>query len=458
MSRNYNQIFNTITGNKNSLIDTELLSCNGNKNFPIIVPSIKYDTFICDEILSPTYHFNKTIKVEEYVTQGDGKVSKEQQINWLHQIQAKEIMMSGDYFVVYHAYGRAQWMVYELITVLYNKLKGNDGVRNQLLRIDDEPNTVIKFYEHLEKNIEIETDRYNKVAKHNEETKNDEKLRQNDVSVYVDGEKKCTNINDIINNKNDAGLDYWSFFKVAGISVNLSAFGGKLNSGESTYSYFKNSRSNTAADFMFDVLLYRMLLKIFNDDGKTENIAKFFKNKCDEFKILYNNLYGTNGCTIYPYCSGAKLLQIFIHKEIVDDVLYISTPYGNPLGLNTKQTLKNLRTGKIEDIKKDIINKVNDVKNSGKDFCDRLKILNNNTLARITEHKLTEDITNLQARFIAPSMLKYNDESNKIVINQLDNNNIDDTEHRLLIISFAVSLCYEYQQLTENDDDSCVVS
>ena len=98
------------------------------------------------------------------------------------------------------------------------------------------------------------------------------------------------------------------------------------------------------------------------------------------------------------YYSGAKssLYQIFIKKEVVDSLLYISTPYGWPLPIKASEVLSSLQKNNF---KSSILPKINH-SNFGEEI-NKLNINPEATKNRLHEYRLKNNLDNLQARYVA---------------------------------------------------------
>ena len=112
--------------------------------------------------------------------------------------------------------------------------------------------------------------------------------------------------------------------KIYLLSTNLALFGNTGFGGECTFEYFLHSRSNTP----INDLIYQGILDIFDlpsnyQDNKTSPLYKYIPRIAKLADILQVN----------PLPNGKEpqsLAQIFIPKEIVNDIAYISWVQGSP--------------------------------------------------------------------------------------------------------------------------------
>ncbi len=116
----------------------------------------------------------------------------------------------------------------------------------------------------------------------------------------------CKNVNEYL----DTHLDIYDHDLVTRsqmISVNLSLFGNHGNMGECTFNYFLNNMSISS------IGLYKRLEPIFSH-------YKFDSKYLSELIDLTAHLASPTG----------NLLQICVPKDMVDDLAYLSQPYGKP--------------------------------------------------------------------------------------------------------------------------------
>lgn len=108
------------------------------------------------------------------------------------------------------------------------------------------------------------------------------------------------------------------------VSTNLSLFGNINAPGEHTFQYFLTSLSINPPPIK--TIFENVLSHYISDKAKRDAFVE------ELFKLTQPNKIGENKPTLYGNFHSGDLLQIFIPKTIVDQVVYLSKPYGKYWG------------------------------------------------------------------------------------------------------------------------------
>jgi len=202
----------------------------------------------------------------------------------INNMIAKEKIYCENYFVVYHAAPMIFKLIGDIQTIIYHA----------------------KNNKHISENMMIF--RMNKLE-------NKEVVDSHSFYNYM--AKKTYNMK----------LDRESWYKDLAISVNLNLFGGQPDTAESTLEFFIKS-----IDFSDDISqkIITSILTQFPLGKKT-------------YDIYYNRIKKHHD-KFYNY-KKVILYQIFIRKNIINDILILTTPFGIPLELDPKTVLTNIQYG-----------------------------------------------------------------------------------------------------------------
>lgn len=390
---------------------------------------IKYNVFPCmggspTELIARYIRekMNGRIDVNKFLARYKGTDHKNQQnINLLLECIGTERMMSNQYYVVYHACLRLSYYNMQIATI-FNSLINNTPINTLLFRTNkkdwivnndntlrDATNIAKYIQRHVDKNIPY---------------------------MFYDQELKPE---ELFTNKpmQTGGLDLYPWFKKIGIAVNLSLLGGATNVYESTFDYFDKGVTCTQKETMFGFLDQSIdnMLKVNNVDqemsGKLKIIANKYKNI---FRQLYTYLYEKSD----SFNSKTVLMQIFIKKEVANKLLYICTPYGNPLPFQASSVLDDLQSNKIGRIE-GLLQNIKQVMNDDKNVNYEPKELLGNTKAIIDKFSMINDPLMIQARFVCTDIDTINERGN-VIINHVNQNMINDTYHMHIIYKAVLSM------------------
>jgi hypothetical protein len=327
-----------------------------------------------------------------------------------------EKLLSPKYYTVYHGCPRASYFLMEIETIFYCIMQRRDvnsvlfRSKDNTWRYDNKPvNDMSSFKEYIVHNV-----KQNKPTNIRSILRNPENL-----------------INGVANSKNrEYNLDHYNFYKKLGISVNLSIMGGK--SGENTFEYFIDEVSNTSPNAIFNLINIMIDHYFPESTGSWRTLAKFrIRQFYDQNYTVKNsnNYYGTENK------SDSVLIQINIKKEIVDDVLYISTPYGYPIDIPAHEILEYYQRGEFPSLfaridsynlssdrkfKKTFIPDIKNDRTSVKTF--------NNWFGSVGDYILSSfprgDVTNLQGRLVTANQELFLEKDN-FVIKTFDKSGFD---------------------------------
>ena len=254
----------------------------------------------------------------------------------------KEKILCDDYYVVYHGTLRIHTFLYQIQTIIRHIILGKDMNKNCLLfRIFPESS----------------------------------KYKVKDVESFFEYIKYKAKES---HTKFDIGnLDHELWWKKKAMAVNLSLFQG--SGGENSFQYFISAHSRTSPTYIKNTI--KKVINLFPMERE------------------YNQMF-TKMFYMYfeQYYSGAKssLYQIFIKKEVVDSLLYISTPYGWPLPIKASEVLSSLQKNNFNS---SILPKINH-SNFGKEI-NKININPEETKRHLRMYNLKNNLDNLQARYIA---------------------------------------------------------
>ena len=360
--------------------------------------------------------FNKLYNIEPLtffkIGADEIKISNEEFLKKYNILLENERQMSGDYYAVYNA-TTIEWLFYNyyITFIRYLTLK-KDIVVAPLFRV---PNSNWNHNGNEINNIDdvISKLQYNV---------------SNDISGWCDGSWTTYNKN--------KKLDYFSWSKEFLLSVNLSITGGNHNDEddkESTLSYFKKGVVN--ANGALDRINEHIDSLFLSIDSKN-----IFKTK---IKTFYNDYY--NNETDKSKKDISVLMQILIKKDIVDDVLRITTPFGFFLPYKASDYLKALQENKIEIIK-DYLSTINrlDDKHFKIDGHETKKIMKN---FMINDGLLRA----VQGRFIPVNEEVITTKGN-IIINTWNDSGYDLNNKMFKLYEIIVSMMIECK-----DDDNCLI-
>ena len=279
----------------------------------------------------------------------------------LNKMIIRERQLANDYFVVYTANTTSVKFYYDVLTIIYNTINyDNFNLYKKKIRLTSEHNSLDDFFDIIYKKIYMAD---NNITDINQVPK-DPLLYEN---IY-----------------NDSAFDHSTFFKEKAISCNLSLFGNMGNSGECTLLFYLQNINVSDTTWLFGECKKRL----------TELLGKANLKK---YKLIFEKYFMEKQTGI--------LNQIFIKKEIVDNVLYISTAYGLPLNNNkyydnasigsTRAFLELYRNGQIDELI-DIIVKQND-SSSIKNIKNFLSLQDKWDILKKPDYNL---LNNLQGRLV----------------------------------------------------------
>jgi hypothetical protein len=227
-----------------------------------------------------------------------------------------EYLASTDYYTVYHATSRISYFYMQLETILRHMvLKKN--IHTTIFR---QPNNNWVYGDKVVKDMKT----FKEFAL--------DKLQQNKGEAIQDGyfyeQDGVTNMKNI-----PPVFDYFSWYKMFGISVNLTLASGQPS--ENSINYLVNNITYTDSSFII-TRTKALLNLIFDNDQAFNDIMEF-----------YNGCYNSTN----ENCSTSVLLQIHIKKEIIDEILYISTPHGLPITNNAGKILDMYQSGDYTKLK-----------------------------------------------------------------------------------------------------------
>jgi len=234
---------------------------------------------------------------------------------------SEEKSLTKDYYVVYNA-TTIEWVFYSYFVSFIRYLEmSKDMVVAPLFRTPNEK------WKHNGKDMHTVNDVLEQF-KYNV---------NNNVKGWADGQNSTYS-----ENKN---FDHYDWVKEHFISVNLALTGGfGGNYGESTLHYFSSAQVHTS--------------------GAMDKIASFINGM--ELSNDHKNLYLGKLRSFYDFYHKSEnntdnkdnsvLMQILIKKEIVDDVLVLTTPYGFPLPIKPSKYLNLIQNDDVDAMKVEMAN------------------------------------------------------------------------------------------------------
>jgi hypothetical protein len=133
-------------------------------------------------------------------------------------------------------------------------------------------------------------------------------------------------------------LDHFDWAKEHIVSINLSLTGGyKTERGESTLNYFKSAKVNTDGALS-------MINDYINSLDLGGNDKRMFKAKIGS---IYKHYHDSS-----EHPDKSVLQQYLIKKNVIDEFIYISTPYGYPIPILPSVYLHYMQLGDSEMLKK----------------------------------------------------------------------------------------------------------
>jgi hypothetical protein len=344
-----------------------------------------------------------------------------------------EKLLSPKYYTVYHGCPRASYFLMEMETLFYCITQRKD-VNSILFRSRD---NTWRYGNKLVNNMSS----FKEYIVHN--------VKQNEYDIPGDPENLIYGVANSATRINN--LDHYLFYKKIAISVNLSIMGGKL--GESTFNYFMDELSNTPEKSIFNLInimidhYFPKYSEYWRDLAKVK-IRQFYD---ENYTLNSTNYYGTENL------SDSVLMQINIKKEIVDDVLYISTPFGYPIDIPAHEILEYYQRDDFPSLldRIDSYNSSADLK-FNKNFLPDIKNDNtsvntfNNWFGAVGDHLLGKfpprDITDLQGRLVTANQKLFLEKDN-FVIKTFDKSGFDHSNRFFELYMLVLHMLGESQIL-----------
>jgi hypothetical protein len=338
-----------------------------------------------------------------------------------------EFIASPDYYTVYHATSRMAYFCMQLQTMVRHMVLKKD-IYTTIFR---QPNKDWFYNENVVTNMKT----FKEFALNKLQTNTGE-LISDDYKYEQDG---------ITNNKHETRFDWFSWFKLFGLSVNFTLASG--NPGENSINYLTNSISHTGTEFIVNEVR-TVLRRIFDTDQAFDNIMHF-----------YNQFYGQSDDSKSDNFSESVLLQIHIKKEIIDEVLYVSTPYGIPVTDNAGKILDMYQSGNYDELK----NHLHTISREHLDTCKNnlsspnQKFTFDNYLSCGAEYMmktygLQDTLKNVQGRFICANEELIVTPGN-VIVSSLDKNSFNDNYKFYELYKLMISLLIKYNKINTIEDN-----
>lgn len=216
-------------------------------------------------------HSNLRQKIEENYSYKINLIGKEFFENLINTIIEKELELKENYYVFYHG-KQLEFLLFDELLDALNKIILKKNIKDFfMLRIPDQDHKKFK-----------------------------------NVSDFLSYYKKNGQIY-------DWDFDHKNQIQKLLLSVNPSLFGNNYNSGECTFYYFLNSQNAASPNV-------QNLIKDIFEFFKIEYLYKKYENRISNLLQLLS--------TYDPKKTGI-LLQIFVPKNIIDEVAYRCIPWGN---------------------------------------------------------------------------------------------------------------------------------
>ena len=284
----------------------------------------------------------------------------------LYALIDRERVMCDDYYVCYTATARPFSLLYRILSLVRQIQLGKDvNTQVTLFRASNPQN--------IHNTKEMFALIKNKIG--------EQKTADQPNPAHANGE-------DALGNKYDMdgqfALDWHSWFKDVCMSVNLSLLGSH-RTGESTLFYFLTGKANTSVDIAMK-LIRNLLDELPIIDAKRDI---FYAQLVSHYEYYYQRANSTR------YHVGSSLFQIFIKKSVVDSLLYISTPFGNPLPIKASEFLEDLQTNNADTL----VGKMSDIYYNIPDSA--FTVLPNLTRTRMKADFLHSSLLSVQGRLIS---------------------------------------------------------
>lgn len=283
----------------------------------------------------------------------------------IYSLIDREKVMCDEYYVCYNATARPFSFLYRILSMIRQIQRGTAINRDATIFRMSNPQNVDNVQEFL-------TVMQQKI--HEQKT-------PDHANRYLAGTTDANG--SMYDRQGTPALDWQPWFKDVAMSVNLSLLGSE-RSGESTLFYFLTGKANTSVTVAMSLI--QKVVKELPLDAQQQHF--FYQRLVAHFDHFYQRVGSTR------YHVDSSLFQIFIKKKIIDKILYISTPFGNPLPIRASEFCEDLQKNNVDML----LGKMNDIYNSPD---SNFVVLPKTTRERMAVDGLTESLLSVQGRLIS---------------------------------------------------------